>query len=358
MVEALSASIIVGVVVSAIACRLVMATGLLDVPDRARKAHGRATPTSGGLGLAIGFAFAVLTFVASAAGELQAKLSDDDLRRLAYVTTFAIVFLALGLCDDARPLGPRAKLIVLALLSAGSALAVGVVTDLPLGPSTRLELGVAIGLLGSALFVFTLVNTVNFMDGANGLALGTTAIGLVALGAIVLAMGSIGISALCFCAAAAILGFLIWNFPRGRLFAGDSGALFSGSLAALASLAAVQEVGLSPIIPPIVFFPLLADVLLTLAWRVSKRRQVLDGHREHLYQIAIRGGLTHAQISLVYWAAAALCGAIAFVVTFAPEMPGNAIGAPALALAGLALASLVISSVLRRFAVARGMSEV
>ena len=41
-----------------------------------------------------------------------------------------------------------------------------------------------VGLIGSALFVFTLVNSVNFMDGANGLAMGSVAIGLAALGVI------------------------------------------------------------------------------------------------------------------------------------------------------------------------------
>lgn len=161
------------------------------------------------------------------------------------------------------------------------------------------------------------------------------------------------------CGAAALAGFLFWNYPAGRLFAGDSGALFAGALAALASLAVIHKTAISPFIPPVLFFPLLADVLLTLAWRVSRRRQILKGHAEHFYQIAIRAGWTHARIAALYWIATAFCGAIGFLAV-AADFSGLAWGgyAPPLALAGLAAAALLISARVRAFARARGMGEV
>ena len=71
-----------------------------------------------------------------------------------------------------------------------------------------------------------------------------------------------------FCCAGALIGFLYWNFPHGRIFAGDSGALFAGAVAALASLMIISRTDVPPFVPPILFMPLLADALLTLAWRM------------------------------------------------------------------------------------------
>lgn len=333
-----------GAFVSLLVCRAVMAAGLMDMAVGARRAHLQPTPTSGGLGIAVGFALAMMAL--SFAPLWRAQAEAESALRLTVTTAVAYAFLGLGFFDDARPLGPRVKFVLFAVLSVSGALAAGVVKALPLSEAMTLELVFPLGLIGSALWVFTLANAVNFMDGSNGLAMGSVAIGLVALGAIALAAGAPSAAAMALCGAGALAGFLFWNFPHGRLFAGDSGALFAGALAALASLAAIGEGGISPFIPPILFFPLLGDVLLTLAWRLSQGRKLFDGHSEHLYQIGLRPGQGHAAVALLYWAAMAACGGLGYAA---------AAGwiAPPLALASLALLALAISAALRKAAAAR-----
>lgn len=332
---------------SFVACRLLIAAGLVDLPNEARKAHRKPTPTSGGIGIALGFAAGLLVLSAMSAPEWR----TDTLVRAALVTAFASAFMILGFLDDARPMGPKRKFFVFALLSLFSASMIGVADTLPLAPGVTLELGYGLGLAGSALFVFTLVNCVNFMDGANGLAMGSVAVGLISLCTIALHAGAPGLAALSACGAAALVGFLIWNYPKAKLFAGDSGALFAGALAALISLFAVERVNLSPFVPAILFFPLLADVLLTLAWRVSQKRRILAGHAEHMYQIGVRSKLGHARVSAIYWAACAVCGGIGYIVA---ENRAYA----AFALAGLALASLIVSAGVRRHMRRNNMGEV
>lgn len=349
---------VVAFLTSLIACRLLITAGLEDAPNIARKAHRNPTPTSGGLGIALGFGagLLVVTFLASAAWRQQ--VGFWGFTRLSVVTAFACAFLGLGALDDARPLGPRLKFAVFAALSIASVLSVWPVTQLQVGPYV-LHLGYWLGLLGSGLFVFTLVNCVNFMDGLNGLAMGSVSIGLTTLGAIALAGGGVGSASVAFCGAGALVGFLIWNFPHGRLFAGDSGALFAGALAALASLLALSRVQLSPFVPPILFFPLLADVLLTLAWRVSRKRRVLDGHSEHLYQVLFRGGMSVSETTLWYWLAMIVCGMLGYL---AARLDASAwiwgSYAPAVTLAVLALISLIVSAAVRRHASARDLGEV
>lgn len=342
----------IAALVSAGACAILVSRGPLDHPDVVRKAHRAPTPTSGGLGIAAGFLTGgvalLLIFPA-----WESALVAQGVALLAAIVLFAFAFLLLGFIDDATPLSPRLKFLIFTLASFAAAWRVGVVNQVPLGWGDALHLPLFVGLIGSALWVFTLINSVNFMDGSNGLAMGSAAIGLASLGAIAWALGLPAGVALCFCAVGALLGFLVWNFPGGRLFAGDAGALFVGAVAALASLYIIRRTQLSPLVPPILFFPLLGDVLLTLLWRLRRRRSLLDAHAEHLYQIALRARWSHARVALVYWLAMAICGGVGFAAALAPRvLPAS------IALAALALASIVISMIVRAHAVKRGIAEI
>lgn len=351
MVAELALGIAVAFVASVIACRAIIAAGLWDKPMLARQAHQAPTPTSGGVGVAIGFALGLLALVMAETLHLV-QSEAHDLSRLMAEAGFAYLFMLVGFFDDLRPLGARSKFLLFAALSVGAAYYVGGVDTLPLAEGMTLELGFALGLIGSALWIFTLVNCVNFMDGSNGLAMGSVAIGLAGLAAIAFSIGAPIAAAFALCGVGALLGLLVWNFPLGRLFAGNSGALFAGALAALASLAVIAEGGLSPFAPAILFLPLLADALLTLAWRFGRRRNLLDGHSEHLYQIAIRAGFSHARAALCYWVATAVCWAIAFGAVRSGEL-----AAPPLALLLLALAAILISAQVRAYALTRGIAE-
>ena len=336
---------------SVIVCRAVIGSPILDAPDTTRKAHRAPTPTSGGLGVALGFALGLVA-LSSISVVWRHEISEHGALMSTIASAFAYACLVLGFLDDAFPLGPRLKFLVFSALAVGAALAVGLVRALPLGAET-IELAFPWALLGTALWVFTFVNCVNFMDGANGLAMGSVAIGLIALAAIAVNEGAISGAGMAACGAGALIGFLYWNFPDGRLFAGDSGALFAGAVACLASLVVIQLGALSPFVAPILFFPLLADALLTLAWRASRGRSLLDGHAEHLYQIAQRAGWGRRRIAVYYWLAMAFCGLIGFAVAQAPETP-----AAPIALGGLALTAMVISALVRRAAMKAGIAEI
>lgn len=348
MVLQLLAGAGIAALVSLIVCRLQMAAGLLDHPDETRKAHKAPTPTSGGIGIAIGYvaALAWLIYFGESVG-----LARQVAALVWLASALAFTFLLIGFVDDNRPLGPRMKFLMFILLSMAGAITMGIVDILPIGGGEELRLGLSIGLFGTALWIFVLVNCVNFMDGANGLAIGSVAIGLAGLGAIAVDEGLPHAAAMTFVCAGALVGFLVWNFPFGKIFAGDSGALFAGAIAALASLVIIARSDVSPFVPPILFMPLFADALLTLAWRVRHRRSLLVGHNEHFYQVALRAGWSHARITLLYWAAMAACGALGFALSRLGDS-----AAPWIALAALAGLSIAVSILVRKYARTHGMS--
>ncbi len=336
--------------VSLVACRVLMAAGPMDQPG-ARKDHATPTPTSGGIGIAIGFGVALM-YLALFSVSVRAEISPRGAVLLSLASAISYIFLIIGFWDDARPLSARLKFLLFAAASLAAAGAVGVVREFPAFDGVVWVAPYWLGLIGTALWIFTMVNGVNFMDGANGLAMGSMAIALTALAAISYVHGSVSGTVISLCAVGALLGFLFWNFPGGRLFAGDSGALFAGSVGALTSLIVIHRAGISPIIPAILFFPLLADVLVTLAWRAYRRRSLLDGHSEHLYQIARRGGMSHAEVSLIYWASTAACGVIGFLLARDQGL------APLIVLGALAATSIAVSTAVRRFADRAGVGGV
>ncbi|QGZ95802.1 glycosyltransferase family 4 protein [Terricaulis silvestris] len=336
---------------SLIACRVLISAGPIDRPTLARHEHKNPTPTSGGLGIALGFAAGIMALALVLPTIVPVEMTTRGAVLLSITASFAYAFLLIGFWDDTHQLGALIKFALFAALAVAATLAIGPVDAFPFGTEVR-HAPYALALAGTALWIFVMVNAVNFMDGANGLAMGSVGIGFVALGAIAFARDSPASLAICLCAVGALLGFLYWNFPSGKLFAGDSGALFIGALAALASIMIIRRTDLSPLVPAIIFFPLLADVLVTLAWRVYRRHSLLDGHSEHIYQILIRGGMSHAEIALTYWAAMAVCGGIGFLVSRDPGV------SPWVALPIMAFLAIVISAVVRRFADRRGVGGV
>jgi len=336
--------------VSVLVCASLIGAGPIDVPNLRRKGHASPTPTSGGIGIASGFAAALIA-LALAADVWNDSLNAEAAHLLTSVAFFSYAFLIIGFYDDAHPLGPRLKLLLFVAAAAFAAAAIGPTHKLPFGWAT-LRFSYPGAIIGSALWIFAMVNFTNFMDGANGLAMGMMMIGFATLGIIALLLGSPIAAALGFSVAGALFGFLFWNFPKGRLFAGDSGALFVGALAALCSLLLIRRTGLSPFVPAIVFLPIIVDASLTLIWRLRRRRSLLEGHAEHVYQIAMRAGWPHWRISLVYWLITAVCCCAAFVVAFDVSQIS-----PPMVLLVLTLVLIIASGQIRSFAMKRGIAE-
>ena len=237
---------------------------------------------------------------------LASHLPKDHLAPLVALLGMALAMGVLGLIDDIFDLNARLKLGIHVALAITFAAFVAKIGVLPLAAGLDLPLLPIFSILGTALWIVVLVNGLNFIDGANGLAPGAAIIILAAIGLLAGLEGQTGLAGVAIIAAAASLGFLPWNLPGGRVFQGDAGALFSGFLiAGLAVLMADPKVGgnLSPY--PVVFasLPLLTDVFLTLLSRARRKQGLLTAHRDHLFQRWLLSDpkRTHAGLSVRFW---------------------------------------------------------
>jgi UDP-GlcNAc:undecaprenyl-phosphate GlcNAc-1-phosphate transferase len=289
--------------VSVLATYNVLRFGVLDEPNH-RSSHDRPTPSTGGLGIVATFfvGFAIVLIESD-----EARLSGHHLLGFG-IASFGIAFV--GLIDDLKFL-KTFKLKLAAQIAAALVLvAFGMVF-------TRVSVpvlgAVDLGWLGYPLTVFWVVamtNVFNFMDGLNGLAGGTAVIVAAFLCAVTFIEGSYFVYIFCYIFAAGAAGFLIFNFPRGRLFMGDVGSQFLGfSFATLAVIAAeIDASRTSFLVVPLLFFNFLFDTAFTFCRRTLRGDSVLEAHRTHLYQLLNRMGWSHVRVSLFHYAVSAAQG--------------------------------------------------
>lgn len=283
------------VVPSVLLCRVVMSLGVVDAPTEARKTQAAPVPTLGGVAIALSTMLAI-----SVDNELW---SGDFNPMLFIVGGGAIVALLTGVVDDVLGLRAVLKLAVLTAVGVGVAYA-GVRPDVfAPWPGLELPMPVWLAIGGSALWLVVVMNAVNFMDGANGLAMGMAAIASAGLAICSALLGRWDCAVTAGALTGALCGFLVWNVS-GRLFAGDAGALFVGAVLGGIGLEIVRLRPDLVLVPPILMLPFLSDVLLTLVWRAKHGKKLFEAHRDHSYQIAIKAGLQHWQVSSVHavWA--------------------------------------------------------
>lgn len=275
-----------------------------------RTLHAGRIPRLGGLGMMPGWSIPLIL----------AWPSIGDYRLLIVWGCLMAVFMA-GLYDDAESAkgseqGRKTTWIKL-LTQAGTCL----VAARFLAEMEFLQIGgpYNIPLMGWGwvivfFWLLTLTNIFNFMDGANGLAGGTA----VVIG-FFLTLWNLSeqntwamILSLSLCASAA--GFLPFNFPQARTFMGDAGSLPLGLGLAIATLPAARGYSLVEInvfLALLIWCPFILDGSLTLFWRMWKKENIFSAHCSHCYQNLIKGGISHVELSLLYWNLAILANLIA-----------------------------------------------
>lgn len=292
---------------SAVLCRVMMSVRIMDGPTEARKTQAHAIPTSGGVAVAVATALAVVAIT---------ELTDWNLDGTIFVTGGgAIIVLLIGLADDIVDLRALLKLALLVGVSLGIPALGARVDVLALWPGVAIEIPLVLAILGSAFWLIVVVNAVNFMDGANGLAMGMATVASTGLAICAAIVGEWNIALLAVALAGGLVGFLVWNIP-GRLFVGDAGALFAGAVLGGLGLELVHARPELLFVPPMLLLPFLSDVLLTLAWRAMHGKHLFAAHRDHTYQIALKAGLKHWNVTLVHavWALNAAVVAVAATI--------------------------------------------
>ena len=293
--------------ISALVVRLMIAYPILDHPN-ARSSHSRPTPRGGGLGIVVAFTLGMVILY------WQAEYARLPGPQFLGVIGAALAIAAVSLWDDARDLRFAVKLAAQALAAL-----VAIGSGLELQRIALPGLGIMqLGTLGPVLTLFWILgctNAVNFMDGLDGLVVGSIFLALLILCAIAGHQGGWFVYLASLMLAAGLLGFLPFNLHPARIFMGDVGSQFLGFMVAILAVAAARfdAAEVSFMLVPLLLFGLLFDAAFTLARRAAMGLNITAAHRTHLYQMAQRSGFGVRQVAAVHWGFVLVHGALAAV---------------------------------------------
>ncbi len=286
------------VVVVPVAIRLSRRLGLIAEPG-GRHSHAKPTPMLGGLALFVGFAVAALIFA------------------VGYGPTIGVVVvsglaMALLILDDRRPMKPLVKLAIQVFLALLAVVVFNVKISFFSLPGGHI---VQLGLLIAPVSVFWLLgmqNTVNFLDGADGLAAGVIAIVAVILMLAAGELKDIDVVKLSGALGGCCAGFLIFNFYPARIFMGDSGAHFLGMALGMISILGIAKVAVAfALAAPVLALAVpIADTAWAILRRRMRRESVAAPDLFHLHHRLQSFGLDQRQTCYVFYAASALLGAV------------------------------------------------
>ena len=194
-------------------------------------------------------------------------------------------FLA-GLMDDFRSISPKIRLL---LQSITACLTVAVL-DISVGVlGFGIELPYYLAIVVAIVAIVGTINAVNIIDGFNGLASGFSLMVLLSAGIISWQLQDMVLLEIVFINIIALLGFFIFNYPKGKIFLGDSGAYFLGFLLICLLLYATNkhsEISFWYIVS-LLSYPMV-EVCFSTYRRLLRHASPLSPDKIHFHQVVYR----------------------------------------------------------------------
>ena len=280
-----------------------------DVLDRpgARRVNRKPVPRGGGVAVALAF-IAVATALVAINGALRlvpmpAALDAGELIALLAGGALAA---ALGAIDDYLDLRARWQFLGQLGLAAGAvALGFGIsfINNPFAAEQIRFDGPFAAGF--TMLWIIGMINSMNFIDGLDGLSTGIALIAALTLGVISLTtqINQPFVAVLCFALAGALLGFLRWNFHPAAIFTGTSGTMFVGYTLAILSILGSAKVAVALLVLGV---PII-DTFWIIVRRAAAGRSPFTPDRGHIHHRLLDLGLSHRQTVLLIYG---ICGAL------------------------------------------------
>lgn len=267
-----------------LARRFALRIGLVDLPNP-RRINTVPMPTGGGMAIFAGFV------IASLVGEIP---------HFSVTVLTAALILLLGLVDDRLELSAKVKFL-------GQVLAVFVYVfwgpriefvSNPFGEMIYLgKLSIPL----TMLWILTLINIMNFVDGLDGLTVGITLISAIALTTLAWTLGRYDAAFLSVIVVGVSLGFLPYNFNPAKVYLGDGGAMLLGFLLGAVStegaLKGAATIGLS--VPILILAVPVTDLFCAIVRRIQQGVPVYQADRSHFHHRLLDLGFTQRQVVYV-----------------------------------------------------------
>lgn len=287
------------------AIKIAKKIGAIDIPKDSRRVHKVPTPRLGGIAIFFSFFLTLLIF------------NKFDKKMMILIISSTIILIS-GVIDDTKGLSPKLKLlfqISAALIIAIFGIRIKYISNFISGDGY-----IYLGMLSIPLTVFWIVgitNTVNLIDGLDGLAAGVSAISSATLLVIVYTQGDLMLSLILIALIGAIVGFLPYNFNSARIFMGDTGSLFLGFVLSVISMEATikSAAALAVFIPIFTLGIPIFDTSFAILRRLKARKPIMQADKGHLHHRLLKKGLTQKQTVLILYFMSMILGMSAYFMS-------------------------------------------
>jgi len=282
--------------------------GMVSVPG-GRRRRTQEMPRSGGLALFVAYSSAVIV-----AQFLPVERTDpNEIIRFMGLLLGGAVIMILGALDDKYELSPVTQYIGQVLAGAVAIFFLIFIETFnnPFTGNTSAPFPYWVTVTISLLWMGLMINTVNFLDGSDGLATGVSCIAaLMIFFHAAFRLNQVSVSLLALALVGATLGFLPYNFYPARLFLGG-GAYYLGYLLGVLSIIGGAKMATILLV--------MGLPLMDAAWQAGRRllhgKNPMSGDRGHLHFRLIDAGVSPRLIALGYYIFCAFFGVIALTTT-------------------------------------------
>ena len=285
--------------------------GLLAIPN-ARSSHFEKIPQGAGLVFVLIWILSLL---------LGCCFNWFAVSEVMLFTLSPTIVSLLGFWDDKKELSAKVRLVVQIAAAIICVVGLGKVYTLSLLSEAAIYLGWA-GIMMVMLALVWSTNLFNFMDGLDGLAAVEALFVLGVGGLLFWVTGEVKTAIMAWFLVATVAGFLVWNWPKARVFMGDVGSYALGFLIALFAIVGAAKYQIPIALWLILYGAFWFDATITLIRRFLNSEKLILAHREHAYQRLNRIGFSHSQVLCVYIVFNSILAVITLWASFHPDYMG------------------------------------
>lgn len=306
-------AVIISFMMTPPARKLAIKVGALDVPKSPRKIHNKPIPYFGGLAIYISIMACMFVYMPHTEISL-------------HVMAGATIIVLTGIVDDMYDLPAKVKLLM-QIVAALVAIKGGVQIHFITNPLSDTGMSYLLSWLSYPLTLFWIVgitNTINLIDGLDGLASGVASIAATTLLFTASKMGYDFIVMQCAIIAGASLGFLPFNFNPAKIFMGDAGALLLGYMLAVTSvMGMVKSVAAVALAVPVFALGLpIFDTTFAIIRRFINKKPIMEADKEHLHHKLMKSGLNQRQTVLIMYFISMMLGIVSITIADTEPLVG------------------------------------
>ena len=297
VVLALLVALVVSFLMTPVVKTFAYKVGAIDVPKDARRMHKIPIPRLGGLAIFIGFIVSILLFV---------KITPE----MQSILLGAVIIVVLGVVDDIMALPALLKFvvqIVAALIPALNGVQIIAFSNPNIFSDNIYWVLGNLSIPFTVLWIVAITNSVNLIDGLDGLANGVSAISATTMLVIALVGGCVG--------------FMPYNMNPAKMFMGDTGATFLGYILATMSIQGLFKyyAVISFVVPFLILGLPIFDTAFAFIRRIAHGQSPMHADRSHIHHRLIDMGLNQKQAVATLYVISAILGLSAVVLTTGGE---------------------------------------